>query len=122
MKLHATRAPGRNVFTGYGQGFVTVNAERFEHSIIVLPEGPVLRWNLTSIGALDEDAIRELAALKVEILLLGTGDHQRFPNMRSLQPLREAGTGIEAMDTRAACRTYNILLAEERNVAAALIV
>ena len=57
-----------------------------------------------------------------EIVLLGTGDVQRFPHPRLLAPLGEAHVGIEAMDTSAACRTFNILVAEGRRVAAALTV
>jgi hypothetical protein len=62
-----------------------------------------------------------IAALKPEIVLLGTGEKLRFPNPRIFAPLREAKIGFEVMDTQAACRTYNILLAESRKVAAALV-
>ena len=64
--------------------------------------------------------IEFLATLKVEIILLGTGAAQRFPAPATLRPLVDAGIGFEIMDTFAACRTYNILVAEDRRVAAAL--
>jgi uncharacterized protein len=56
-----------------------------------------------------------------ELLILGTGRRQRFPRAELLAPLAEAGIGWEVMDTGAACRTYNILMSEGRNVAAALL-
>ena len=55
-------------------------------------------------------------------MILGTGASQKFPPPATLRPLIEAGIGFEIMDTAAACRTYNILVAEDRNVAAALII
>ena len=63
-----------------------------------------------------------LARLEVEILLIGTGETQRFPDAATLRPLIDAKIGYEVMDTAAACRTYNILVAEDRLVAAALVV
>jgi uncharacterized protein len=122
MKLHAARPSGRNMFSGYGDGYVLVNAEKFERSVIVLPDRPVSPWGVSSIENLTQEDITALAALGVEILLLGTGKSQRFPHPRVLQSLREARVGVEVMDSPAACRTYNILLGEERNVAAAIIV
>jgi len=63
----------------------------------------------------------ELATLGVEIVLLGTGARQRFPHARLTAPLGAAHVGLEVMDSKAACRTYNILVAEERRVALALL-
>ena len=68
------------------------------------------------------DAIRFLAACKAEIVLIGTGSGQRFPHPASLRPLIDDGIGFEVMSTAAACRTYNILVAEDRLVAAGLVV
>jgi uncharacterized protein len=110
------------MFSGYGDGYVLVNAEKFERSVIVFPDRPVSQWGVSSVENLAQDDIAALAALGVEILLLGTGKTQRFPHPRMLQPLRLARVGVEVMDSPAACRTYNILLGEERNVAAAIII
>jgi uncharacterized protein len=71
--------------------------------------------------ALTLAAFDRLAGLPIEILLLGTGDRLRFPHPSLTAPLRAAGIGVEVMDTGAACRTYNILLAEDRRVGAALM-
>ncbi|HWQ38636.1 MAG TPA: Mth938-like domain-containing protein [Burkholderiales bacterium] len=121
MKLHLTTADGRNFFTAYGPGYVKVGNVRHERSIVVLPDRVIENWSAVSGEPLDETAVALLAKLGVEIVLLGTGESLAFPEPRVLRPLVEAGIGFEVMDTRAACRTYNILTAENRKVAAALI-
>ena len=121
MKLHLAKIDGQNAFTGYGSGYVLVNGSRHERSLIVLAGRLVENWGVARIEELAEADVGVFAGLGVEILLLGTGQSLRFPPPRLLQPLAAAGTGVEVMDTPAACRTYNILLAEGRNVAAALI-
>ena len=121
MKLHLARTDSQNTFTGYGDGYVLVNAQRYEHSLVVLPDQLVENWEVADVGGLQEEQISFLARLNVEILLLGTGCELHFPHPRLLRPLALAGIGVEVMDTRAACRTYNVLLAEARNIAAALI-
>ena len=102
-------------------GFVAVNGTPHRSSVIVMAD-QVLAWDVGYAGALNEAAFARLAALPVEILLLGTGPSLSFPHPRLTQPLRDAGIGLEVMDTAAACRTYNILLGEDRRVAAALVV
>jgi uncharacterized protein len=120
MKFHLTRPDGRNLFTGYGPGFVLINGVRHQSSVLVTSD-QVLAWDISGTDALTEEVFVRLAALPVEILLLGTGDALRFPHPRLSQPLRAAGIGLEVMDTAAACRTYNVLVAEDRRVAAALV-
>jgi uncharacterized protein len=121
MKLHQTRAQGRNLFTGYGPGYVRVGGTRWESSVIVLPERAE-RWDVAGFDALTEETFSRLAELPIEILLLGSGARLRFPHPRLTQALMRAGIGLEVMDTQAACRTYNILLEEGRRVAAALLI
>lgn len=121
MKLHLARIDGQNAFTGYGEGYVLVNGNRHERSLIVLARQLVENWEVARIEDLADADMDLLAGLRVEILLLGTGQALRFPPPRLLPRLAAAGTGVEVMDTPAACRTYNILLAEGRNVAAALL-
>jgi uncharacterized protein len=121
VKLHASSPAGAvNTFTGYGEGYVLVNGERRQTSVIVLPERTV-QWRPSGFDALTPEDFAFVLDLKPEIVLLGTGDRQRFPHPRLTQALAEAGIGVEVMDVRAACRTYNILVAEERRVAAALL-
>ena len=120
MKLHASAPSAFNTFTGYGEGYVMVNGQRHEANLIVLP-GQLLPWSAKSFDALSEADFDVLLELNPEILLLGTGPRQRFPQPRLIRALAARRIGVEAMDLQAACRTYNILMAEERRVAAALL-
>ena len=120
MKLHVSGPVRYNTITGYGEGYVQVNGQRHESSLIVLPD-QVLPWDATAFDALSPEHFSSLKELRAEILLLGTGPKQRFPHPRLTAPLAAAGIGVEVMDLKAACRTYNILVAEERKVAAALL-
>jgi len=120
MKLHAARAEGRNLFSGYGPGYVAINGVRYERSVIVVANR-ILDWKVNGFDGLDATAFSALAGLPVEIVVLGTGASLRFPDASYSRILRAAGIGLEVMDTCAACRTYNILLSEDRRVAAALL-
>ena len=120
MKLHAPAPSALNTFTGYGEGFVLVNGERHEQSLIVLPDR-LIPWNVASFDGLAETDFQVLLELDIEVILLGTGSRQRFPHPRLTQSLLQKRIGVEVMDLQAACRTYNILMAEERRVAAALL-
>ena len=120
MKLRASAPTALNTFSGYGEGFVLVNGERHESNLIVLPER-MLPWAAASFEALTEADFQVFLDLRLEILLLGTGTKQRFPHPRLTQALSRRRIGVEYMDLQAACRTYNILMAEERRVAAALL-
>ena len=120
MKLHASLPSGVNTITGYGEGYVMVNGERRSSSLVVLPDR-IESWAARAFDALTAEDFSFLKSLKAEIVLLGTGPRQRFPHPRLTAALAEARIGLEVMDSQAACRTYNILVAEERRVAAALL-
>lgn len=120
MKLHASALTHLNTFTGYGEGFVMLNGERRERAMIVMPER-IVDWPAAGFAALAEAHFEAIVALKPEVVLLGTGGRLRFPHPRLTAPLARAGIGLEVMDVQAACRTYNILMAEARVVAAALL-
>ena len=121
MKLHLDPATARNAITGYGEGYVMVNRQRFERSLVVLPDRILLDWPPNRFDDLVPEHLAALAGLDREIILLGTGARQRFPRPEIMQSLIRSGVGVEVMDVQAACRTYNILLAEDRRVAAALL-
>ena len=120
MKLHLAQSKNRNSFTGYGVGYVTVNGIAYRAPLVVTPETIVADWPVADLAELTADALRGLLALAPEIIILGTGAMQRFPDPALLRPLYEARMGLEIMATPAACRTYNILMAEERRVLAAM--
>ena len=121
MKLHLTQQAGQNLFTAYGAGYVMVKQQRFETSLIVLPDKLIADWPPRSLDDLTEAHFAYLATLDAEIVLLGTGSILRFPHPRLSNPLAQARIGFEVMDTFAAARTYNILMGEGRRVAAALL-
>lgn len=121
MKLHLQTADGTHLITAYGDHYITVNGRRHEHSLIVLPDRVISGWQAPAPAALTPEHFAELTGSGLEILLLGTGPRLHFPHPRLIHALAQQGIGLEAMDTFAACRTYNILAGEGRKVAAALI-
>jgi uncharacterized protein len=121
LKLQLTTISGVNLFTGYGEGYVMVNRQRHEQNLVVLRDRLVTDWQPAGFDDLDAADFAVLAELKPEIVLLGTGERLRFPRPELTRALIEARIGLEVMDIRAACRTYNFLAAEERKVAAALL-
>ena len=122
MKLHLDQAGGGNQFTGYGAGYVSINHQRFETSVVVTPGREVESWNVESFDALTLDDFEKLLDLKPEIVIFGSGDALRFPHPQLTRAFVSRSIGFEVMDTKAACRTYNILVAEGRQVVAALLV
>lgn len=120
MQLHLSKTAGVNQIDGYGADYILVNGGRHERSLIVLPDEVVTAWasGFSSLSLVHFDA---LALRAPEIVLLGSGGRLRFPAPGLYAALIKARIGVEVMDTPAACRTYNILAAEGRRVAAALI-
>lgn len=122
MKLHLSNPSGLYSFTGYGEGYVEINGRRHETSLLITPQTLYLEaWAGLNFEALAEDHFSRLALLKPEMVLLGTGARQRFPHPRLSRALMDGLIGLDVMDTGAACRTYNILLAESRNVLALIL-
>ncbi len=95
--------------------------ERLTSSLIIHPDGLIRDWRPCSVKDLNEGNFAPLAGLEREILLLGTGQRLCWPDPVLLSRLQQQGVGVEVMDTPAACRTYNILMSDQRRVAAALI-
>ncbi|SFW22034.1 Mth938-like domain-containing protein [Nitrosovibrio sp. Nv17] len=122
MKLHLSGSSGHNLFTGYGAGYVMVNQARHERSVIILPDRVVEGWEATTFEQLTAAHFDFLLPLRPEVVLVGTGATLRFPHPSLTRSLIASGIGVEIMDTQAVCRTYNILMAEGRHVAAALLI
>lgn len=121
MKLHLAPSEGRRLFSGYGPGYVAVNNVRYERNVLVSPDA-VADWLVEDFRALRASDFAFIAERRPEILILGTGSKQRFLSPELGRALAAGGAGVEVMDTRAACRTYNILVAESRRVVAAILV
>lgn len=145
MKLHTDTNSALNTVTGYGNGFVEVNKVRFDHAIALGPLGEIARWSALSSLDISTDLLLAAARLslapidpmafleaedggipqvlgdKPEVLLIGTGTKQMMLPHHVVAPLLKIGVGVESMTTQAAARTFNILMAEGRQVVAALI-
>ena len=121
MKFHLQTA-GPTLVTGLGEGWIRVGASEYRENCVLTPDSVETGFAPAGLEGLRQEDFAALLAHRPEIVLLGTGDRHQFVHPRLTQPLAAAHVGIETMDTRAACRTFNILLAEGRRVVAALIV
>lgn len=121
VKLHQNPRPTTYLVTGFGDGYLQIGERQLTRTVVLGPGLLREDWGAGSLDRLDAGDFAQLTTLDVQILLLGTGPTQQFPHPSLLRPLIEAGIGVEVMDTLAAARTYNILVAEGRAVAAALI-
>jgi uncharacterized protein len=123
VKLHAdSRNAAYNTVTGYFPGGIEINATPYHHSICMMPEGPVQAWSLAQMADLQAEHLAPMLDLAPELVVLGTGSKQQFAPARLVALLTSKRIGLEIMNTAAACRTYNILMAEGRKVLGAFIV
>ena len=121
MDLTPVVAAGRQMIERYGAPGFRVSGIVYEGPVLVFPDR-TLSWALSDPDAVDLDSLAPVVAHgDVEILLLGLGRHMRPVAAGLRRGLRQHGIGLEPMDTGAACRTYNLLLGEDRRVAAALL-
>jgi len=122
LKLHPANFSHQYIFTGYGDGYVAINQIRYEKNLIVLPDQLIENWPAISISELELHHFESLLPHALEIIVLGTGTSHQFPDHSLLSQVAKMGIGIEIMDTKACCRTYNILVEEERRVGAVLFI
>ena len=121
MKLHSTPTQHYQTVTGYDEQGVEINAVHFNFSLVVMPEIAPVAWPVTSFDTLKAEDFAQIEAAAPDVVILGTGDRQRFIHPRLISGLTARRVGVECMDNQAACRTYNILMAEGRKAALALI-
>ncbi len=121
MKLQAERIDGLNAISRHSVSGVIVNGHTHSHAVVVPWQGEVRPWQVLGFDALEAAHFDALTALQPQLIVFGSGARLRFPPPRLLAGLMAARVGIETMDTAAACRTYNVLLAEGRAVVAALL-
>lgn len=124
MKLYQDNNANTNVITGYGDDHVMISKTRHEGNVLVSAGQVVSDWAAHAGGdlaGLSAEDLARAAELGAEILIVGTGRRQRFPHPQLLRGLIEARIGFEFMDFAAACRTYNILVAEGRAVVLGLL-
>lgn len=121
MKLNIDSNSAKYVINAYETGRITVNNQVYSQSLIVTSDQLINQWEPARVEQIDATHIRYLVGLNPEIILLGTGKTLQFPHPELISIAMQQGIGFEVMDTGSACRTFNILLAEDRNIAAALI-
>lgn len=119
MKLHLDKIHGNRI-DAYDKKSITINEKNYYQSLIIMPDY-ISIWEIENFNQLTLAHFQRLHTLQPALVLLGTGQTLQFPNSELLQPLFTAQIGIEVMDSAAACRTYNILMAEGRRVLAALL-
>ena len=124
MKLHADK-PDTHTITSYGEGWIAVNGQRHEGSLLLTSQGQLISWDCSRFEDLQADHFDRLAGLMSEppeMVIFGSGTRLRFAAPGLLKGLMGQRLGVESMDTAAACRTYNILVGEGRRVVAALLI
>lgn len=121
MKLHATSTQQYQTVTAYDASGVEINLARYTASLIVMPEVAPAPWPVDGFEQLNTEHFAQIDAATPDVVILGTGERQRFVHPRLISALTARRIGVECMNNQAACRTYNILMAEGRKVALALI-
>ena len=120
MKLHLDAPGGAHLIRSYSPGRLVVGESTFQTSTLISAT-TIAPWRPASVEELTMADLEPIFALSPEVVLLGTGAQQQFPQAALIAALASRRVGIEVMDTRAACRTYNVLVSESRPVAAALM-
>jgi uncharacterized protein len=121
MRFSLDQPAGVHLIRAYAPGEVRVGERSFRQSLIVTPASLIESWRPRTMDDLQCADLEPVLALAPQVLLLGSGPAQRFPGRAVLEGLYAARVGFEIMDSGAACRTYNVLVAEGREVAVALM-
>ena len=109
------------VITAYDDASVSINGKAFSESLIITTTKLDENWDVTSIESLQASHIDQVLTFSPELIIIGTGNKLTFPAVEMYSNIIKHGIGVDFMDTRAACRTYNILMSEGRHVVAGLI-
>jgi uncharacterized protein len=122
VKLQPDKQPSLNTVSAYGPDYIEINAQRYTQSLLLSPESPVIEWSCTRFEDIKTEDFEQIAKLDPAVVIFGSGQRIRFPQAALIAPLIARNIGIETMDLQAACRTYNVLMAEGRKVVAALLI
>ncbi len=120
MQLTMENTGDANRIHSYAPGEVVINGLSYRSTTVVMPGELLADWGPKTVAALGATEFHALLELTPELIIVGTGSRQVFPAREFMVPAIEAGIGIEAMTTPAACRTYNVLVAEQRRAMAVL--
>jgi uncharacterized protein len=120
MKLTLAASSKVNLIRSYSAAELRIGALRLHSSCIVTADSVITDWEPASLAQLSREHLERVFALQPEVVLLGTGLVQRFAPLAIRTAFAERGVGLEAMDLGAASRTFNVLVQEDRRVAAML--
>ncbi len=121
MKLSEDYNQGTNIIRAYAEGVIEVNDQAYSRSLIISNTLLIPDWDVRHIDDISHEHWQQLVEPGPEVILIGTGETLVFPHPSTYAPVIERGIGVEFMDSQAACRTYNILLSEDRFVMAGII-
>ncbi|MDO5679382.1 MAG: MTH938/NDUFAF3 family protein [Pelistega sp.] len=143
MLLQKEERGALNTVTAYSEDHIAINEITYPHPVYFRPEGEIHTWDVQDVQHITTALVEQAAGVtrqsssafdllddapKIryenapEVLIIGTGKHQVFLDPAILAPLLQARIGIEVMDSKAASRTYNVLMSEGRKVAVALLI
>jgi len=120
MKFAEDHNEARYKITGYETHGIKINGSLFTDSMILTPMDLITDWEPTHFTDLHESHLDAIYALQPDVVIIGTGEQQVFPPPAILRRLAAEKIGFEIMSTAAACRTFNIIMSEGRNIVAAL--
>lgn len=121
MPLAKDNITSRYSIAAYSSGEVIVNNTAFRESLVLSPNSINYPWPVASIGDLDQSSLQIILDMNPDVVLLGTGEKQLFPDPSIMALFGQKRIGLEVMNNGALCRTFNILVAEDRDVVAAII-
>jgi uncharacterized protein len=121
MPLTEDNITSRYSISAYSTDGIVVNNQNYRQSLVLSAQTINSPWPVRSISELDESSLQIVLDMNPEVVLLGTGERQQFPEARIFALLGQAGIGLEVMNNGALCRTFNILVAEDRAVVAAIM-
>ncbi len=121
MPLIEDQIDARYSIQAYDRESVTINERRYRGSLVLSADRLIEDWPVKRPEAIDAQSLECVFEQQPEVVLLGTGERQRFPPPQLQQLFVERQLGLEAMDTGALCRTFNILVAEGRRVVALIL-
>ena len=121
MPLAEDKITSRYSISGYNAGEIIVNETPYRESLILSPQSILCPWPVSSVDDIDQSSLQPVLEMNPRVVLLGTGEQQIFPDAKIFGLFGERGIGLEVMNNGALCRTFNILVAEDREVVAAII-
>jgi uncharacterized protein len=121
MPLSEDIISNRYSISAYSKNSITINAIEYQKSLILSASQLELDWPVNQLDMIEDQHLKRIMEFNPEVILLGTGERQQFPHPSMFAYFGAQGIGLEVMDTGALCRTFNILVAEDRAVVGAVI-